>query len=230
MKSMMNILFARIRRYSGRAQFRLIPSPKQADLIALVESAVYRERLDFFGTTEPWKNGLTNGGALALMELLIGATRPQNVVEIGSNRGWTAHAMAQAMEENPTGLVHTIGPFDSWRFMPVYESWPSAIRQKVKFYPINSAAFFQDAIAKDQRFELIFVDGNHDYEFALFDIQCAARVVTSGGHIVIDNVDLPDVRRATDDFLSSHLNWTDCRDARRTDILNGSIIAVLVAP
>src|SRR6516225_7062438 len=82
MKSMMNILFARIRRYSGRAQFRLIPSPKQADLIALVESAVYRERLDFFGTTEPWKNGLTNGGALALMELLIGATRPQNVVEI----------------------------------------------------------------------------------------------------------------------------------------------------
>jgi hypothetical protein len=75
------------------------------------------------------------------MELLFGATRPQNVVEIGSNQGWTAYVMAQAMEENPTGLVHTIGPFDSWRFMPVYESWPSAIRQKIKFYPINSAAF-----------------------------------------------------------------------------------------
>jgi hypothetical protein len=113
--------------------FRVIPNPQQsskmlakADLITLVESAAYRERLEFFGTTEPWRSGLTNGGALALMELLIRATRPRNVVEIGSNQGWTAYVMAQAMEENTMGMVHTIGPFDSWRFMPVYEIWPSA--------------------------------------------------------------------------------------------------------
>ena len=35
--------------------------------------------------------------------------------------------------------------------------------------------------AKSQKFELIFVDGNHDYEFALFDIQCGMTFSCAGG-------------------------------------------------
>ena len=58
--------------------------------------------------------------------------------------------------------------------------------------------------------DLVFVDGNHDYEFALFDIQCAARRLTPGGFIFIDDVAQVGPYFAAVDFLERHPDWIDC--------------------
>ena len=39
--------------------------------------------------------------------------------------------------------------------------------------------------------ELIFIDGNHEYEFALFDLQAAARRLAPEGFVLLDNVSQP---------------------------------------
>ena len=51
---------------------------------------------------------------------------------------------------------------------------------------------------------VVFVDGNHDYEFALFDIGRAAKYMTPGGFIFVDNVAQPGPFFAARDFLSAN--------------------------
>ena len=64
------------------------------------------------------------------------------------------------------------------------------------------------------RFDLVFVDGNHDYEFALFDIQAAAARMMPGGVIVIDNISQAGPYYATVDFLRARPEWSDCGTPR----------------
>ena len=57
--------------------------------------------------------------------------------------------------------------------------------------------------------ELVFVDGNHDYEFAFFDIACGARTIAPGGFIVVDNIAQPGPFFAARDFLAANPDWRE---------------------
>jgi hypothetical protein len=63
------------------------------------------------------------------------------------------------------------------------------------------------------RSEISFVDGNHDYEFALFDIESSARVTKPKGFIFIDNVAQPGPYYAARRFLSAYPTWFECGDS-----------------
>ena len=55
--------------------------------------------------------------------------------------------------------------------------------------------------------ELIFVDGDHDYEFAAFDIESAARLIRPGGLIFVDNINQAGPYFALKDFLARTPSW-----------------------
>jgi hypothetical protein len=57
---------------------------------------------------------------------------------------------------------------------------------------------------------IVLVDGNHDYEFALFDIQCAARLLVSGGFILVDNMSQAGPYWAVMDFMAGNREWARC--------------------
>ena len=56
----------------------------------------------------------------------------------------------------------------------------------------------------------MLIDGNHDYEFASFDIQAAAHRLQPGGFIFIDNVSQAGPYFAMKDFLARHPDWIVC--------------------
>jgi hypothetical protein len=62
------------------------------------------------------------------------------------------------------------------------------------------------------RADLVFVDGNHDHEFALFDIQSAAQMINPCGFIVIDNIAQPGPFLAARQFMeqASSRGWHEC--------------------
>jgi hypothetical protein len=70
--------------------------------------------------------------------------------------------------------------------------------------------FFMDADRAGLRIGLVLADGNHDYEFASFDIAAAAKRLEPGGFIVIDNVSQAGRYFAAKDFLARNPSWTDC--------------------
>jgi predicted O-methyltransferase YrrM len=208
---------------------------------SIVSSPDFARTERYFSENPAAARSLVSGASQALLFTLVRNLAPHHVIEIGTFKGGTSEAIGRALHANGGGLLHTIGPFDSGIFLPLYRTWPEALRDRVRFYSADSMAFFMRLQKNNIQPSLVFVDGNHDYEFAFFDILAAARCVTPGGFVVVDNVSQAGPYYAATDFLASHPEWLDCAsrpiqwdpikayDAERTRISNTDLI-VLRAP
>ena len=74
-------------------------------------------------------------------------------------------------------------------------------------------AFFGDMERQRIHPELVFVDGNHEYEYAAFDIACGARLLAPGGFIFVDNISQPGPFFAARDFLAANPGWRELGSA-----------------
>jgi len=155
------------------------------------------------------RRSLLSGVSRALLYALARSLRPQHVVEIGSFKGGTTEVLAQALDENGFGTVHTVGPFDGSHFLEFYGTWAETLRSRTIFYECSSMPFFMSFQEKGIRTELVLIDGSHDYEYALFDIYSAARFLTPGGFIFIDNVSQAGPYFAAMDFLATQPGWSE---------------------
>lgn len=135
--------------------------------------------------------------------------RPERVLEIGTWHAGTTETMARALWETKQGHIDTIDPFGGERCPPIIASLPPELREIVSFRAENSATFFDRAIAQNTYYDFVLVDGNHEYEFALFDVMCAARTMRPGGLMVMDNIEQVGPRRATKLFLERNPDWRD---------------------
>jgi predicted O-methyltransferase YrrM len=189
-----------------KVDFDRVPNP----IPAIMSAAEFDEAATFFDESPMSRRALVTGRGHAMIHTLIRNQRPAHVVEIGSYCGGTTEVMARAVVANGGGTVHTVGPFDAERFMPVYEQWTADIRQAVRFYAVDSMAFYMDMERQGIRPDLVFIDGHHDYEFALFDILCAARRLRPGGFMVVDDSSQAGPYFAAQDFLARHSDWIEC--------------------
>jgi predicted O-methyltransferase YrrM len=146
----------------------------------------------------------------AVIHALIRNQRPGHVVEIGTYHGGTTETMARAVLANGAGGVHTVSPFDAEAFTPIYQQWPPELQRVVEFHPVDSMAFYMEMDRRGIRPDLVFIDGDHSYEFALFDMLCAARRLTPGGFVIIDDSIQAGPYFAAQDFLAAHPDWIDC--------------------
>jgi hypothetical protein len=121
---------------------------------------------------------------MALIYTLVRKMKPQHVVEIGTYNGGTSEAICHALRENGRSALHTVGPFDAMRVVPIFESWPDELRRHLRFYPTTSMEFYYELAKQRIRPEIAFVDGDHSYEAALFDIQSLAKLLSRGGFII----------------------------------------------
>lgn len=56
----------------------------------------------------------------------------------------------------------------------------------------------------DQYFDIIYIDGNHSFEFVLADADLAYQKVKVGGYIIFDDVDWETVQKAFFHFLNKY--------------------------
>jgi predicted O-methyltransferase YrrM len=198
-----------------------IPWPK-ADLAecanpvpALVASSDFADCARFFADCPSAVRSLLTCKSQALLYAVIRNLRPDHIVEIGTYKGGTTEGLARAVQANGHGVVHTVSPFDIERFERTAACWPTELRQQVRYHPVDSMAFFMTADQERIQLGIVLVDGNHDYEFASFDIQAAARRLQPGGFIFIDNVSQAGPYFAVRDFLAQHPDWIDCCEVPR---------------
>jgi predicted O-methyltransferase YrrM len=193
-----------------------IPCPKvdlrgASDPIpAILAASEFPQTVKFFAGSPSAGRSLLSDVGQALLFSLVRNLRPAHVVEIGTYNGGTAEVLSRALHANGAGTLHTVSPHDAERFGTLFARWPEELRRHTLYYPVDSMMFFMQADEKQLRFDLVLVDGHHDYEFANFDIQAAARRLTPGGFIVIDNVAQAGPYRAAIEFLASNPGWRDC--------------------
>ncbi len=177
---------------------------------AIVAAPAFGQVVAYLKQTSGEQRSLLATEARALLYCLVRNQRPAAVVEIGTFRGGTAQAICQALHANRHGTLRTVGPFDSRAFLPYLRQWPRALAARAEFHPRDSMDFYMWAAKAGLAFDLVLVDGNHDYEFAAFDIQCAARAMRPGGFIVVDNVSQVGPYYAARDFLAANPAWVEC--------------------
>jgi predicted O-methyltransferase YrrM len=156
-----------------------------------------------------YKGALQSHVALALLHHLIVMHRPQLALEIGTYHAGTSAVIAQALHEVGGGHLETIDPFGGERCPPLIAAFAPELQRRISFSAVNSAAYFDQALSHGKRYDFVLVDGNHEFEYARFDLECAARLIQPGGLIVVDNIEQPGPRLAAKHFLDSHPEWQD---------------------
>jgi predicted O-methyltransferase YrrM len=172
------------------------------DILAAPE---FGEATRFFNDSPSIRRGQVSTCSQALFYALLRNMRPDHAIEIGTYRASTTEAMCRALHANGHGVVHTVEPVADW--VPhIMAQWPEALRNRVRFYPMNSAAFFANCRIRP---DFIFIDGNHDFEYALFDMQAAARIICPSGLMVIDNISQPGPLFAARRFCRDNTGWSE---------------------
>jgi predicted O-methyltransferase YrrM len=149
----------------------------------------------------------------AFLFCLIRAMKPQAVAEIGTAYCGTAELIARALWENGAGLLCTTDPFRGGHAPPIIGTWPEPLREVTRFYPLSSMDFFIVLSEAKTSLDIAFIDGNHDFEFAYFDVLMAARLLRPGGVMVIDNSNQIGPYYAAAQFLRDNPDWVELGDA-----------------
>lgn len=170
----------------------------------LYHRLTFRERLEQL-KTEPRCIGAPNdrhnyiGGLLDL----IADVKPRTVLEIGSNRGVSTEAFILTCEK--------VTAIDPWEQDPndhnaAERGAEAEFTWRCSFYPNITVIKGKspDAVLKlEDRFDLAYIDANHDYENVRADIIACKKVAkVIAGHDYADTKrrTITDVRRAVDEF------------------------------
>jgi predicted O-methyltransferase YrrM len=151
----------------------------------------------------------------AVLYSLIRLLRPRVSAEIGTFFAGTTEVMARAILENGHGDLHTTDPYGDERPDLIIDAWPKELRSFTSFYPLHSMVFFAEMVRRQVPLDLILIDGQHDYEFALFDLQMAARLMRPGGIVIMDNAEQSGPFHAARTFMGEN-SWREVGGALGT--------------
>ncbi len=174
---------------------------------ALAAAAASPDLLKRFESWPP--ASLMHPASRAVLWTLVKEMQPEVVAEIGTLFAGTTELLATGLVENGRGTIHTTDPYGAERCPGIIGAWSPALQSATRFHPLNSMDFFLWLENQRIALDLVLVDGNHDFEFALFDLQMAARLIRPGGVIVMDNAEQTGPFHATRAFIARNPAWTE---------------------
>ena len=131
-------------------------------------------------------------------------------IEIGLGYGISALHVCEGliMNGNPDARHVVLDPNQRRRFsdcgLQVLED--AGVRQFVEHYAEFSEIALPQFLKEGRSFDLGFVDGNHRFDGVFLDLFYLGRLVRKGGILILDDYNLPGVRRAVS-FFVSNLDW-----------------------
>jgi predicted O-methyltransferase YrrM len=187
---------------------------------AVFTSREFEAATAFFTDNPAARRSLVSPQAQALLYSILRNLRPDHVFEIGSYKAGTTEALCRALHANGHGIVHTVDPFRGDYIVATLRHWPPKLLDHVRVHPMSSMDFYVEMERQGIQPGVVFVDGNHDYEFALFDIGRGAKYMTHGGFIFVDNVAQPGPFSAACVFIATNPGWRELggsnRDSRQS--------------
>src|SRR5262249_10172550 len=178
-------------------------------IAAIMAAPEFGGTVAFFADNPAAARSLVPADAQALLYTVIRNLIPEHVFEIGTFKAGTSEAICRALHANGRGTLHTVDPFRPQYIATILRHWPPRLLRHLHVHPTHSMAFYKDMESRGIEPDLVFVDGNHDYEFALFDITRGARYLKRAGFIFVDNIAQPGPFFAARDFLAANPGWRE---------------------
>ena len=187
------------------------PKGHVSDIAAVMASPEYAAVHAYF-SLYPGRS-LMSDHSRSVLYSLARLMRPQLIAEIGTLHAGTTEVFARALWQNGGGVVHTADPYGGERCPAIIAQWPEELQRHAQFHAKSSMDFFSRMVLESKTFDLLLIDGNHDYEYALFDLQMAARLVRPGGIVVMDNAEQSGPFKAARLFLAANPAWREIGSA-----------------
>jgi predicted O-methyltransferase YrrM len=148
----------------------------------------------------------SEGEALARWVVRENATQ---TIEIGLAYGVSAlHICRALMGSGASEARHVVlDPFQAGFAdcgLQVLEE--AGVRSLVEFHAEMSQIALPMFLKQKRRFDFAFVDGNHRFDSVFVDLFYLGRLLRKGGVILLDDYQLPGIRRAVS-FYAKNLNW-----------------------
>lgn len=154
-------------------------------------------------------SSLMSSTSRAAMFALIRMLRPKCIAEIGTYRAGGTEVMARALWANGEGVLHTADPYGSDTAASIIATWPAELRDRVQFHPLNSMEFLIRLRQQQAVLDFVLIDGDHDFEPVLFDLQMAAKLLRPSGIIVLNDAVQSGPFQAVRTFLAANPAWTE---------------------
>ena len=153
----------------------------------------------------PWRphSGPAITGLLHLMDDVYQFNDASNyglrVLELGTHCGESTLLIASH------SYVDSVDTVDRHRYAPAMHRLAELVRSELVSIHVDEFFDFM-AACEDESYDLVYIDGDHDYNSVFRDLRSAERLIPAGGmiagHDYADN--FPGVQRALHDYLEEH--------------------------
>ena len=141
-------------------------------------------------------SGSTVNNLRVLRELVL-TRKPVHTLEIGLAFGVSALAILATLRETGTeGYCHTaIDPFqtEQWQKAALNQIEQAGLSDGFRFMEEFSAIALPELLAREESFDLIYVDGSHKFDHVFVDYYYCIRLLRKGGVLLFDDCTTPDV-------------------------------------
>jgi predicted O-methyltransferase YrrM len=127
---------------------------------------------------------------------LCRSVRPRATFEIGLAYGFSTVYFLAAIKANDMGEHTALDPFQP--------HWHGVGLTRAKLLKMEKFFHFTDELSvvglvrlsqEKAQYDLLFIDGNHRFDDVLVDFTLAANICGVGGHIILDDMWMPSVRK-----------------------------------
>lgn len=140
-----------------------------------------------------------------LLYELIRSARPRRTLEVGMAYGLSTLFICQALEDNGLGEHVAIDPYEKTGYSSIglLNVERANLSGRLRFYEEASERALPRMYAQDERFDVAFIDGSHLFDNALVDFFYVDKMLTDGGHVAIDDLWMPAVRKVASFILKN---------------------------
>ena len=168
--------------------------------------------------TEPQIEGVQFLTADFWLDVIPTENKPIQYLEIGVHSGVNVLSVARLHARHPESRMWCIDPWIDYTDYPQYKGEQETIYSHFcrnmknfdlthKIVPIRGFSNEEIPGLEDNFFDIIYIDGNHEPEFALEDAVLSFRKLKIGGYLIFDDYgfDGPDgTSKGIDGFLSGY--------------------------
>jgi predicted O-methyltransferase YrrM len=148
---------------------------------------------------------LMNSQDVIFLYSMIWSKQPQNVLEIGRLHGYSTAIIYGGLEDSNHGHLYTIDIVDRTN-----QQIRELVNSRTTFITDDSGNLLIRNDIASVKFDLAFIDGDHNYQTTLSDLSKCYQITASEAWILVHDNDLLSVKQSIAEFVRIHPNVVDC--------------------
>jgi len=129
----------------------------------------------------------------------IRRTKPLRTIEIGMAYGLSTLFICQAHADNGLGGTHIVidpGQSETYHSIGCLNVERAGLIDQMQFFEAPSYQVLPRLLNEKERFQMVFIDGMHTFDYAFVDFFYADLLLDVNGYLVFDDVWMPSVLKA----------------------------------